>query len=1021
MVVLDGSATVVVTGGVGPYNFNWNVGGQSDSIAINLSLGDYIVTVTDANSCTAVDTVTVTEPPVMVLSTEVDSVSCNGAADGTATVIVNGGVSPYNYIWDANAANQITPTALGLDGGTYSVTVSDANGCQAIAMASVVENPAITLMITGTPVNCNGGMGGTATVTAQGGTGTYTYQWNDPTQTTNVASGQMAGMASVIVTDSDGCFANTQFMITEPTALQANTITTPTLCNGDNNGLISVITSGGTPPYTYEWSDNPVIDSTRNDLIAGDYFITVTDANGCEEILTETVGEPTDITLSFTDNDATCFGNDDGFATVNPNGGDGNYTFQWDANANNQITQIATTLTAGTYFVTVTDGNNCTATGSVDVGEPLLLELSSTQVDVACFGNSTGNIDLDVQGGTTPYNFAWNGPNSFTAISEDIDNLAAGDYTVVVMDGNNCTATTMVSIIQPPTGIMSTMSAPDTICFQAGTGSAAVSVGGGTGPYLYDWSNGMSTASINNLDEGIYFVTITDNGNCTFVDTAYVTETPEISIELLQTGSFCHDGNDGSATIDAIRAGGIAMPFTDYNIQWDIVGQSGTTVNNLTGGQTYSVTVTDARGCTAENSITIDNPSEIESGIEGTKDASCFGGNDGEATAVGIGGSAPYTFQWDASANNQVQATASNLSAGTYQVTITDDNGCFTVNMVTIDQPERLTIAFNTTDVECSNGNEGVATATISGGTPAYSYEWSNGATTAEIDTLNAGDYGLTVTDNQGCTTEAVATINEPVELTASIIIDDVTCFDGRDGRLTFVPSGGTPPYTYSLDGENFSGADVQVGLIAGEYPTFIMDGKGCIANLGVYEVFEPDPIEVNLGDDIYINFGDSIQLNPAVANNQGSTSFTYTLADSVSLSCWYCARPFAGPEYTTQYELVVQDENGCIGEDRITVYVEKDRQVFVATGFSPNGDQINDLLYVHGRLIEKVLVFRVFDRWGNMVYQDGDFDGNDATRGWDGTFKGKMMNPGVFVWYAEVEFEDGVIDTYKGNTTLLR
>ncbi len=1020
----DGSATVIVIGGTGPYTFNWDNGAQGDSIATSLAVGDYPVVITDANGCTAVDTVAVTEPPVMSLTITAESVSCAGTADGTATVTVDGGVGPYQYAWDNNTGNQPTQTAVGLAGGTYDVIVTDLNGCQASAQALVIENDPIDLQISATDLSCFQAGDGTATVIASGGTDVFTYEWSDPmNQSTATAVDLPAGTASVLVTDSDGCFTSTQIDLSQPEELVMTAQSTPAFCNGDDNGSIILEVTGGTGPYTFSWSDNAAItDSVRNDLVAALYVAEVTDANGCSTQLIEEVTQPNPIELDFTMNNATCFGENDGFATVNPSGGAGGYTFQWDANAGNQDTQLATSLTAGTYMVTVTDLNDCTATGEVSVGQPDELIGTPSLVDVACFGNSTGSIDIDITGGTGPYSSSWTGPNGYTAGTEDIAVLFAGTYTMIITDANNCTYTDTYIINQPSTGIMSSVTETDTICFQAGSGSVGVSVGGGSGPYTYEWSNnGETTPTISSLDGGTYYVTITDSGNCTFVDTAYVYEAGEIAISLTQTPTLCHDGNDGTAEVTGITVSGQIVDVNDYDLLWSVGGQTGTSVSSLLGGQTYSVTATDAFGCTASQSITIGNPDEIGSRVDMIDDADCFGGNDGSATVNGEGGVAPYTFLWDANANAQTDATAIDLAAGNYSVTITDDNGCFTTNTVTISQPTRIDAQFTSEPVDCFGDSNGAASVVASGGTPDYDYEWSNGRTEDELMDIPAGDYEVTITDANGCTHVDVTTVMTPTELSAVIETSDIDCYEGRNGSLTFVPFGGSAPYTYSLDGENFNGSSTQIGLVAGDYNAIMVDARGCEVDLGMYTINQPDPIEVNLGEDIVIQYGENVQLTPDVQNTQGTTSFNYTLADTISLSCVDCARPIAQPEYTTQYELVVIDENGCIGEDRITVYVEKERLVSVPTGFSPNDDNLNDLLVVHGRQVAEVLLFRVYDRWGDLVYEDREFDANDLSRGWDGNFKGKPMNPGVYVWYVEVEFDDGELGTFKGNSTLLR
>ncbi len=1020
----DGSVTVEVTGGTAPYSFNWS-NSQSDSVATNLVVGDYYVTVSDAIGCTTIDTVSVTQPPVMNLTSLSDSVSCNGNSDGIATVIVNGGVGPYAFQWDANTGNQTDSIALGLNGGIYTVTVSDQNNCTEILNVEIIENPAIVLDITGTNLSCFNADDGTATINAIGGTGVYTYEWNDPgMQTGQTATALAAGTITVLVTDSDACFATADINLTQPTELQVASQYTDALCHNAADGSVTVTPSGGTAPYTYSWMDDPLaVDSLRNTLTAGTYTITVTDDQGCSEVLMVDVNEPDSIELSFSPTDANCNAGTDGYASVNPTGGVAPYTFQWDANANNQTTQLANALGAGTYFVTVTDDQGCTNVSSVIINEPTALSLSNINTNVLCFGNSTGEIDLDITGGTTPYNIAWTGPNGYSSNQEDIDALFSGNYDVLITDGNGCTAVLSTMIDQPATGIMSTISEPDSICFEAGNGIVSVNVQGGTGPFTYNWSNNATTSTLTNLDGGMYIVTITDSGNCTFIDTAYVVEETEIIVTLSQTGSLCHDGNDGSATVESIVVAGNSMPIGDYDILWNQGGQTSTTINGLTGGQSYSVTVTNTQGCTGTQSITVDNPAEIGSRIDNVDAADCFGSNDGSITVQGEGGVAPYSYFWDNNANNQTSATAVDLSAGSYSVTITDANGCATVNTALVDQPAQLSLDFETTGADCFDSATGNARVSVTGGIAPYTYLWSEGSTTSNLENMRGGVYTVTITDQNGCTMVDQTIITQPEQLQTQVDFIDVSCFEGRDGEITFLPEGGTPPYTYSLDGENYNGSNIQIGLTAGFYPAYIRDAKGCEQYLGEYQIDQPSDISVDLGETILIQYGEAAILYPEVDGGFGSYTFNYNPVDSSTLSCIACQNPIVNPTYTTDYEVLVTDENGCTAEARVLVVVEKDRPVYVPTGFTPNGDGTNDVLRIHGTQISRILAFRVYDRWGEMVYEDleYDYDPIDEDKGWNGRFKDEPMNPGVYIWYVEVEYVDGTTADFNGNTTLIR
>lgn len=1027
----EGSATFEVSGGAAPYLFNWS-NGTTDSIATALLIGDYFITITDAQGCSVIDTVGIMEPALVELTGSSNSVSCNGNGDGTATINAVGGTAPYTYLWDAAALNQTSMTATGLSGGDYSVTVTDFQGCSSESIVSVIENSAVAVSMDGSAALCNSSLDGTATVLASGGTGgTYTYLWDDPmAQTTSTATGLSQNTYNVIVTDSAGCTAEGMFAVLAPEALVTGIInSTDANCFGAADGTISISATGGTFPYSFSWSDNgTVTDSTRNDLLAGNYQLIVSDGNNCTETIDFSIGEPAALATSFDNNDVNCNGESTGTAMVIPNGGTGPFAYLWGPAANNQNTQEATALTAGMYTVTITDANQCTFEATTEIQEPDLLELSLGQNDVLCFGNSTGDISLTVDGGTMPYSFSWQGPNSYASALEDIAGLAAGSYTVVVTDALGCQETISTEILEPSTGIMPTMSPEDLICFNGTDGTATVTVTGGTGPFTYQWENGSSSATVNNLSAGIHFVTITDIGGCTSVDTAFVAQRGEIIVNLSQSGPLCFNGNDGNAEITEILYNNTPANIADFTILWSngIVAANN---NILTGGQSYLVTVTDDLGCTGEASILIDNPEEVGAIIQNEDDTDCFNGNDGSASVLGAGGVLPYSYQWDPATANQTTETATALSAGTYVVTISDAFGCTTSTVVSIGQPDPIGVQLNEESESCAGRADGSIATILQGGTPNYSYEWSNGETTPDIGSLSVGTYELTVTDANGCQHISGVNITAPEPIVAFVIADSVSCFGDENGRIMIEAEGGTQPYLYSIDGTNYSSTTHYIGLDAGDYTVSIRDANDCEIEEDV-TVIEPVPIDFYIGEDRTVEVGPEnfpIQLEAYVADAQGPAVVTWippydgsmwcdTLTDNLA-----CNFPWVDIDYTANFSAIAVDSMGCSAERTITVNVTKNRPVLVPTAFTPNGDNVNDLLLVHGRNGTVVTLFRVYDRWGSMLFQAENFDINDELVGWNGTFKSKTVNPGVYVWYVEVEHVDGTQEVFKGNTTLIK
>ncbi len=1023
----DGMAEIQVAGGTGAYSYNWFPSAVNPNLPIvsGLTTGWVYVTVTDANMCSIVDSIEITAPNALTLDSDMLNVDCNGNDTGTATVIASNGTSGYTYLW-SDTNGQTTPTATGLVAGTYTVTVTDANLCTETIVVDVTEPPVLTTLINGNGVECFGDTNGDITVIALGGAGSYAYVWSQG-DTTPGPNGLSAGTYTVTVTDANFCTAVNTFDVGTPTELTLSLDGIDVNCFGQNGGSATATANGGAGNYTYAWSDgNNQATSTANSLTADFYTVTVTDGNMCTVVKTIEITQPAEINVTDAITNVICSGGTSGAIDIEVTGGVSPYDFVW---SNNTTLQDVTTLQVGTYTVTITDMNNCVVVETYTLDEPAELQLSYTDDSVDCFMGSNGAIDLEVTGGiSSNYTLVWTGPNGFTSSQQDLSDLVAGQYTVVATDDNGCEVTETITIVQPLTGVSTSISPPVTICFGDTDGTATVTAIGGTSPYTYEWNdpNNQTTASASDLPPGTYIVIVTDQSGCTFTENAIVNEQPEITVLLSQTDALCNDAMDGTATIDNILLGGTPGDISDFNIQWSVANQTGTVATNLQGGTSYEVTVTNSLGCVATASIEIGNPADVFATIAASNDVVCFEGNDGEARVEGSGGVAPYTYFWSPNANSQQTALATGLGEGNYIVTVSDVNGCTSTTSVQISEPDELIIdEFAINNVGCFGENTGALTPDVRGGNTPYQYNWSNGATTITTSNLFAGNYGLTVTDASGCTAVSTESVAQPAQpLTATSDTDDVICFEGFDGQIHLFPVGGTQPYMYSTDGINFNGSSTQIGLYAGTYNNVtVQDANGCEVQLPSMGIFESPSLEVNLGLDTTIIFGNSFSLNPIVTNATGAITYEWTPRDNEHTLCDVCPPPYFIDSLDTQtsFKVTVTDERGCTASDIITIFVKKFREVLVPTGFTPNTGNINDLLVVHGREGTTIKVFRVYDRWGELVYENTDFAINDMSAGWDGTFKGEPMNPAVYVWYLEAEFEDGQTQIFKGETTLIR
>jgi gliding motility-associated-like protein len=290
------------------------------------------------------------------------------------------------------------------------------------------------------------------------------------------------------------------------------------------------------------------------------------------------------------------------------------------------------------------------------------------------------------------------------------------------------------------------------------------------------------------------------------------------------------------------------------------------------------------------------------------------------------------------------------------------------------------------------------------------------------LESIPAGTYELAITDASGCQiVETAEVLQSEAPLTANFTSKPVTCYGEGDGSIVAITTGGTPSYRYSLDGRDFRGSSTLIGLEAGTYNVYVLDAKGCLFAQSGIQVEEPDPLVVDLGDDITLNYGFEVRLEAQISGGAGALGYSWYPGDTTLLSCIDCATPSANVPYQTSFTLRVTDENGCYDEDIITVFARKSNPVFVPTGFTPNGNSANDRLLVHGKAGVQVRQFSVYDRWGELLFEARDFEVNDPLIGWDGSYHGKPLNGGVYIWRLEVEFEDGNREVFTGSSTLIR
>ena len=646
-----GAINLSVSGGTSPYTYLWSDGATTQN-RTGLSAGTYSVTVRDANNCTReLSGITINSLSATTIALQSSNISCFGGGNGSIQLTATG-VSPFNIAWTGPssgnpAGNEITVsggsfTIPSLVAGTYTLTVTDGNGCVSTRSRTLTSPAALTATATGGDFLCFGD-GGSVNLAVNGGSPPYTYSWTRTgggfSASTQNLTGLTAGTYNVTVTDGNSCTTTASAVVTGPSsALSASVLSTTDInCAGGNTGAINLSVSGGTSPYTYLWSDGATTQN-RTGLSAGTYSVTVRDANNCtRELSGITINSLSATTIALQSSNISCFGGGNGSIQLTATGVSP-FNIAWTGPssgnpAGNEITVSGGSFTipslvAGTYTLTVTDGNGCVSTRSRTLTSPAALTATATGGDFLCFGDG-GAVNLTVSGGTSPYTYSWTrSGGGFSASTQNLTGLTADTYNVIITDANGCTASGSAVVSGPGSALSaSVLSTTDVACSGGSTGAINLTTSGGTSPYTYLWSNGATTASLTGLSAGAYSVRVTDANGCIVTTSTSITQPPVLSLSMNKSDPTCPPGaispvnSDGTITLTV--SGGrttdslgnpVASPYT---YAWTTLDGSGLTPTakdqtSLRVG-TYSVTVTDLNGCTATLTVTLLNQNTLPS------------------------------------------------------------------------------------------------------------------------------------------------------------------------------------------------------------------------------------------------------------------------------------------------------------------------------------------------------------------------------------------------------------------------
>lgn len=816
----------------------------------------------------------------------------------------------------------------------------------------------------------------------------------------------------------DGSDANIQLKITDCLLNGAMNVVSAPSCVGVDDGEIDLSATNGTPPIQYALDGGPnQASGNYTGLAVGTHFAVISDNAGCQDTLVFDLEPTKNLVLNINTTDISCNGDNNGTASAVITGGAVTpITYNWNTSPA-QNTQTISGLAEGNYDLFATDADGCQVNGTTTIMQPdaLTVDFDNTN-DISCFGLTDGAATAKPVGGSTPYTYLWsNGETSATII-----NKAAGSYTVTVTDANGCTAENTITIAQPASAL--TVTATQTIigCASLNNNKAVATAAGGVSPYTYVWSDSQTNAIANNLAPGNFTVTATDNNGCQATTNISVIEYDPIVVTLDFTEPKCKGGSDANVTITSIQ-GGNSNNLADYTYKWLNQLDSDTSLDNVLGDRSYYVTATGTTGCKGAASVYVTEPTAIEATLSSTP-VTCAGDKNGTASVVQITGNVgPYSVQWGANAGYSSLSTIENLNGDTYNVTVSNSLGCTGTSQVQVKEAPTFKVTkLITRDPACAGQYNGTVALSLNGGALPYTYQWSQGGTDNNIANLAGGDYYFTGTDSYGCTVLDSATLINPAPVTATTVTQAPNCYGESNASVTITTTGGIEPYEYSLNNNTFTFDNVIEDMKAGVYPIYTKDKNGCLY-IDTITIIQPPLFSIDAGPNLHLSYAEVTEIAIEADNANGDMAMLVVDPLGGTTECYACYDIKINPKYHGFYQIIATDEKGCVATDEIDIAITRDQQFLVPTAFTPNGDGANDYLTCHTKNEAEVYYFRVYDRWGGLLYEQETGVSNMPNTGWDGYSRGKPMPSGTYIWTAFVSFDNGEKIEFKGQTTLIR
>lgn len=989
-------------------NYNWSTGDSSAVITIG-EIGAVGVTVLDNHGCETSASVMLTNYDVMPPSISGDNDFCEGL---TANIIGQAGFE--DYLW---STNESTPNISVSSPGDYFLTVTDNNGCQTSNSVTIEQHPTPEFEINGLAQFC---VGFSTQLYVDEGYASIDWSTGQDMDSITVNA---PGLYVASVVDNFGCQGESDIVVQELESL------TPVI-SGDldycENTSTTLIANEGFA--TYQWSNN-MTDQEVSIATPGNYGLTVTDESGCTgETMVTVVENPLPNPEIIGDFDF-CPG-ETAQLSVNTS----YESYLW---SSGDTLATITTETAGLYGLTVIDGNGCANNTEEMVVQNPVPDFAINGIDYFCQGTST---DLTVSDSFVNYDWSNGAQGQSTTISTE------GLVSVEVENELGCKTSHEINIDEIELPEVTPGSDKILDCevrsVELGVPNASIPEN-----WAYVWSgDGLSNNEIGVANPtvdtaGVYSLYLwdeqhqcqTETFSVEVEDVAYV---PTIVLNvldtlncLLQTVRISANGSEAGNNIN----------YNWYKDNEQIPDEHNPFIYVSSPGMYAFEVIDEETHCLSRDEVEVIEDHQFPIANAGTpQHLDC---NTTEVTLVGINSQTgpTITYEWHPLGAGNILAGGSSTepvvnSPGFYELVVSESvNGCSNADTVEVTQNilKPVVDAGDDQTLDCQT-QEVMLQGAVSNISGDYSLNWSllgNSATIGQTPQIFAEAPGLyqleAVNLQNGCKgedeVEVILNDNNPKDFV--ITKRDNSCYQANDAYIVINETvGGTPPFLYSFNGGDFSSLNLYNNLSAGEYSILVQDANGCELETTL-NVLEGNDLAVELGDDLFIDFGESVNVEAQISIPVDSlASLVWQLQDSIDCLDPACVSFEATPTLTTNYHVTVSDDNGCIREDDLTVYVNKPRDVFIPSGFTPNGDGLNDKLIVFaGKHVAYIKSFVIFNRWGEIVYEIYDFPPNNPTYGWDGNYRSEGYNATVFTYFAEVVFIDGEEQLFKGDVTLVK